>query len=85
MSSVLPGVEDVFARLLWLQSMFIRLDLPTFERPMKAYSFFVSLGHFSIVGLLSVKAAVFISMMSYDFLLFFSSFFILRCGSLASG
>ena len=50
MSSVLPGVADVFASPLWLQSILIRLDLPTFERPMNANSGFVSLGHWLTVA-----------------------------------
>ena len=36
--------------LLWLQSILIRLDFPTFERPIKAYSAFVSSGHFDNEG-----------------------------------
>ena len=35
---VLPGVEEVRARRLRPVSMFMRDDLPTFERPMKAIS-----------------------------------------------
>ena len=50
MSSVLPGVADVFASFLLRQSMLIRLDLPTFERPMKAYSGFESFGHIDTLG-----------------------------------
>lgn len=50
MSRVLPGVDDVLDSPLWLQSMLIRLDFPTFERPMNAYSIRLSLGHLSNVG-----------------------------------
>jgi hypothetical protein len=35
---VLPGVEDVIANLFLPVSILIRLDLPTFDLPMKAYS-----------------------------------------------
>jgi len=38
MSNVLPGVADVLASFLLLVSMLMRLDLPTFDRPMNAYS-----------------------------------------------
>ena len=61
MRSVLPGVAEVLARPLWLQSMLMRLDLPTFERPMKAYSGRKSLGQLSIVGLLRVNTDVLMS------------------------
>ena len=67
MSSVLPGVDDVLASFLLLVSMLMRLDFPTFERPMKAYSGFVSCGHIDTIGALSVNSAVLISMI---FLLF---------------
>ena len=61
MSKVLPGVELVLASLrLWV-SILIRLDLPTFERPMKAYSGFVSFGHILTIGALNVNSAFFIS------------------------
>ena len=62
MSNVLPGFADVLASPLWLQSMFIRLDLPTFDRPMNAYSFFVSLGHLAIEGEDMLNSEVFIIM-----------------------
>lgn len=67
MSSVLPGFADVLASPLWLQSMFIRLDLPTFDRPMNAYSFFVSLGHLAIEGEDMLNSEVLI-IMSVDLL-----------------
>ena len=47
---VFPGVADVLANPLWRHSMFIKLDFPTFERPMKAYSGLVSLGHIFTLG-----------------------------------
>ena len=55
-SSVLPGVAYVLAKPLWLQSMFMRLDLPTFERPIKAYSILLSVGQSPIEGAERVKA-----------------------------
>ena len=61
MRSVLPGVADVLANFLLLVSILIRLDLPTFERPIKAYSGFVSLGHILTVGAESENSACFIS------------------------
>ena len=61
MSSVLPGVADVLANFLLRDSMLIRLDFPTLERPMKAYSGFVSLGHIVTLGDDRVNSAVFIS------------------------
>ena len=38
MSKVFPGVAEVMASLGFLVSMLMRLDFPTLERPMKAYS-----------------------------------------------
>ena len=61
MSSVLPGVDEVLANFLLLVSMLIRLDLPTFERPIKAYSGFVSLGHIDTIGAESKNSACLIS------------------------
>ena len=58
---VLPGVADVLASPLWLQSMLIRLDLPTLLRPMKAYSGLVSLGQRLTVGLDIEYSELFIS------------------------
>jgi hypothetical protein len=56
MSRVFPGVDDVLARPLWLQSMLIRLDLPTLLLPMKAYSGLVSFGHWLTVALLMLNS-----------------------------
>jgi hypothetical protein len=39
----------------------MRLDLPTFDRPINAYSGLVSLGHIDTIGALSVNSAFFIS------------------------
>ena len=50
MSNVLPGVAEVLAKPLWLQSMLMRLDLPTLLRPMKANSGLLSFGHIDTVG-----------------------------------
>ena len=62
MRSVLPGVAEVLASFLLRHNMFMRLDLPTFERPMKAYSAFVSLGHMLTIGEEMEKSALLISM-----------------------
>jgi len=35
---VLPGFEEIFASFFFPVSIFINDDLPTFERPIKAYS-----------------------------------------------
>ena len=67
MRSVFPGVDDVFANFLLFVSMLIRLDLPTFERPINAYSGFVSFGHIDTIGALSVNSAFFISII-YQYL-----------------
>ena len=61
MSSVLPGVEDVFASLRLFVSILIKLDLPTLDRPMKAYSGFVSFGHMDTIGADNEKSACLIS------------------------
>ena len=61
MSNVLPGVDDVLANRLLLVSILIRLDLPTFDRPMKAYSGLLSAGHIDTIGALRVNSAFFIS------------------------
>ena len=37
-TAVLPGFDEVIAKPFLLQSMLIRDDLPTFERPINAYS-----------------------------------------------
>lgn len=57
---VFPGVDDVIANLECRVSMFMRLDLPTLERPMKAYSGLPSCGHFAMSVLLMTKRADFI-------------------------
>lgn len=61
MSSVLPGVALVMASLGRLVSMLIRLDLPTLDRPMKAYSGNWVAGHFSTFVLLMTNSALRIS------------------------
>ena len=38
MSNVFPGVDEVIASLECLVNILMRLDLPTLERPMNAYS-----------------------------------------------
>jgi hypothetical protein len=57
---VLPGVADVIANDFCPVSMFIRDDLPTFERPIKAYSGILLSGHFATEGLLMRNRAEFI-------------------------
>ena len=64
MSSVFPGVEEVLASPLCWQSMLMRLDLPTFDRPMKAYSALSSFGHMLTKGADSTKADFLISIIS---------------------
>ena len=54
-------MDDVFANFLLRDNILIRLDFPTFERPMNAYSGFVSLGHMETLGAESVNSAVLIS------------------------
>jgi hypothetical protein len=61
MSKVFPGIADVIASLLWRVSIFMRLDLPTLERPIKAYSGRPSVGHFFTSLLLITKRADFIT------------------------
>src|SRR5574344_2279316 len=61
MSNVLPGVAEVFANFLLLHNILIRLDLPTFDLPIKAYSGLVSAGHIDTFGALIVNSAFFIS------------------------
>ena len=65
--SVLPGLDDVFANPLWLQSILIRLDFPTLDRPIKAYSLFVSAGHLEIVGAEITNSDFFISIVKCSF------------------
>ena len=67
MSSVLPGVALVLARFFLPVSIFIRLDLPTFERPIKAYSGLVSFGHIDSIGALNVNSAFLISISYINF------------------
>ena len=47
MICVFPGFEEVLARPSELQSILIKEDFPTFDRPMKAYSGFSGGGQFS--------------------------------------
>lgn len=61
MSKVLPGVEDVLASFLLRESILIKLDLPTLDLPINAYSGLVSLGHIDSRGDDSVNSAVLIS------------------------
>jgi len=52
MSLVFPGVADVLAKLPFMHNMLISDDLPTFDRPMKAYSGISGFGHSFSDGLL---------------------------------
>ena len=64
MSNVLPGVAEVFASFLLFVSILMRLDLPTFDRPINAYSGFVSCGHIDTIGADNVNSAFLISIVS---------------------
>jgi hypothetical protein len=57
MSCVLPGVPDVFARVLTLVSILMSEDFPTLLLPIKAYSGKVGAGHFSTLVLLNKNLA----------------------------
>jgi hypothetical protein len=61
MSCVFPGLLDVFAKSFLTTSMFINEDLPTFDRPIKAYSGSVGAGHFATSVLLITNSADLIS------------------------
>lgn len=52
MSCVLPGLEETLARPAWLVNRLINEDLPTLDRPMKAYSGRSAGGHRFTDGLL---------------------------------
>ena len=63
-------------------SIFIRLDFPTFERPMKAYSGISVFGHISALGLLVLNSAVFIIIVIsvlFRYSFFFSLILIFLC------
>lgn len=55
-------MAEVFANFLLLVSMLIKLDLPTLERPIKAYSGAWVEGHFPTEELLITNSADLISM-----------------------
>lgn len=57
MSWVFPGRPEVFAKLFRSVSIFIKDDLPTLDRPIKAYSGKGSLGHLATSVLLITKFA----------------------------
>ena len=61
MSIVFPGVADVMASPFLPVSILIRLDFPTLERPMKAYSGNVPPGHLFTSVLLMTNSALVIS------------------------
>ena len=70
MRRVFPGVAEVLANFLLLVSILIKLDLPTLERPIKAYSGFVSLGHILTIGALNENSAILISIVLMRFLFY---------------
>jgi hypothetical protein len=55
-------VEDVLASCFLFVNIFIKDDLPTLERPMKAYSGLFAAGSLSTLVLLCKKAAFLIIM-----------------------
>ncbi len=59
---VFPGVPDVLAKPAWRVSILMSEDLPTLERPMKAYSGLSGLGQSDTSGLLIMYLAETISM-----------------------
>ena len=63
-SMVFPGVAEVMANPFRPVSMLMRLDFPTFERPMKAYSGRFPAGHLRTSVLLMINSALVISMAS---------------------
>ena len=63
MSMVFPGVAEVMASPFLPVSILMRLDFPTLERPMKAYSGNVPAGHFRTSVLLMTNSAFVISIL----------------------
>jgi hypothetical protein len=61
MSLVLPGSEEVLARLFIPISIFMREDFPTFDLPMKANSGCSVTGHNPGSVLLTTNSALFIN------------------------
>ena len=59
-------MAEVFANFLLLVSMLIKLDLPTLERPIKAYSGAWVEGHFPTEELLMTNSADLISEVAGD-------------------
>ena len=68
MSIVYPGVAEDMASPFLPVSILIRLDFPTLERPMKAYSGNVPPGHFLTSVLLMTNSALVISILLLVFL-----------------
>ena len=54
---VFPGVEDVLASCLLFVNMLIKDDLPTFDRPIKAYSGLSQFGNLLTLVLLCRNVA----------------------------
>ena len=63
MSMVFPGVAEGMASPFLPVSILMRLDFPTLERPMKAYSGNVPAGHFRTSVLLMTNSAFVISIL----------------------
>jgi hypothetical protein len=57
MSCVLPGVCEVLAKPFLPVSILISDDLPTFDRPIKAYSGFIGGGSLDTWLLLQINSA----------------------------
>ena len=54
-SLVFPGVFEVLASFLLLESLFIKLDFPTLERPRRANSGRLKVGHCDNFSALIIK------------------------------
>ena len=65
MVCVFPGLEEVLARFLLLTSILIREDLPTLERPMKAYSGRSGDGHLRQSTTLCINVALLMIIQGY--------------------
>ena len=65
MATVLPGTDEVLAKPLRCTSILISDDLPTLERPMKAYSGMLSFGKKSKRVLL-IKNSAFVMFMAFS-------------------
>ena len=73
-SIVLPGVAEVFARFFLSVSILINEDLPTFDRPMNAYSGILPSGHFRTSLLLIMNFASLITILFQEFIQKYNKF-----------